>query len=842
MKSLISRLFILTKYLLMIMGHPILKKTVFIFFALVLSNSLFAIKYYVKPAGNNSNDGLSWATAKANIAGALTPAINGDTIFVAVGTYTSSAGIAMKNGVSVYGGFIGIESSLTERPAMSYGVNDYGQSSMLIGSASYVVDMQFNYNSLVTLDGFTIQALGSSGIIFSSNTKVFNCTIFEASVSGLRIYDPVSSIVNCTIENCIIKNNGTRTNSNSYNGGGIYMYNATATFIDCIINGNYGQAGAGVFVNNSSSAIFRTCSIINNEGYSSGGIEIYGTVNLINCFIMNNRAWHNLANYPSDVVGGIYNAGSTTITGCIIANNTATSTHSTGANAIGGIFCTSEATILDIINSNIVNNLAETNYSIYAGGISCSNKTYLTDCILWGNKKDTQFSQLYSSPSIVNYTAIQGTLYTGVGNINLMADNTGSETGSFYPYFITPSPIVGCGVNSADSLQVMQSNWSLSIGSACINMGIPNTSGLNLPETDIYYNPRIFNERIDIGAAEYSYLSQLIEWDQTLNFSVNDGSAELTATATSGLPVTYMSSNTDIATVSNNILTFHNVGEAIITAIQGGNELYEPAPDVNKPLTVTNLTSQTIIWNQDLQAFVGDTPITLTAMATSGLPVSYSSDNTDVGIINGDLLYIVGTGIATITAIQSGDANYSPAPEVNKPLTVSKQDQVIIWNQDLQAIVGDAPITLTAMATSGLSVSYSSDNNSVGIVNNDLLYIVGPGIATITAIQSGNGNYNPAADIEKELLVNNVGIEDFDANIEINLYPNPTEGELYIENQKLNIKNIDVFDITGRKLSFHNYINSSTYYKIDISDLTSGTYFIKISTDSGETIKKVVKK
>jgi nitrous oxidase accessory protein NosD len=75
----------------------------------------------------------------------------------------------------------------------------------------------------------------------------------------------------------------------------------------------------------------------------------------------------------------------------------------------------------------------------------------------------------------------------------------------------------------------------------------------------------------------------------------------------------------------------------------------------------------------------------------------------------------------------------------------------------------------------------------------------------------------------------------------ITLVPNPTTGELQITNYELQITNIEVFDVYGRKLSPNHLIISSSHHLINISHLQSGIYFVKIITEAGEVIKKVVK-
>ena len=72
------------------------------------------------------------------------------------------------------------------------------------------------------------------------------------------------------------------------------------------------------------------------------------------------------------------------------------------------------------------------------------------------------------------------------------------------------------------------------------------------------------------------------------------------------------------------------------------------------------------------------------------------------------------------------------------------------------------------------------------------------------------------------------------------VYPNPTTGELRIENYELQITNVEVYDTYGRKILSHT-ANRTLQTSINISHLHSGIYFIRIITKTDEIIKKVVK-
>ena len=68
--------------------------------------------------------------------------------------------------------------------------------------------------------------------------------------------------------------------------------------------------------------------------------------------------------------------------------------------------------------------------------------------------------------------------------------------------------------------------------------------------------------------------------------------------------------------------------------------------------------------------------------------------------------------------------------------------------------VGDPAFALPATSTSGLAITYQSDNLAVATVSGGLLTFVGPGTANITATQGGNINYLAAAAVSQLLTVN----------------------------------------------------------------------------------------
>ncbi len=249
--------------------------------------------------------------------------------------------------------------------------------------------------------------------------------------------------------------------------------------------------------------------------------------------------------------------------------------------------------------------------------------------------------------------------------------------------------------------------------------------------------------------------------DQTITFgalatkAVGDADFAPGATASSGLPVSYASSNTAVATIVSGKIQIVGAGSTTITASQAGDASYNAAPDVTQTLTVSSssLTSQTITFNPLSAKNYGDAPFTLSAIASSGLTVSYTSSNTAVATVSGNTVTIVGGGTTDITASQAGNGTFAAASNVVQTLSVNKVNQTITFGVLSAKTDTDVPYIITASSTSGLTVSFASSNTNVAIVSGNTITIVGAGSTTITASQAGNSNYNSAANVQQTLTV-----------------------------------------------------------------------------------------
>jgi len=268
---------------------------------------------YVTVAGAGNNNGTSWGNAYPGTQ--LQTAINASgvtQVWVAKGTYKPTTGsdrnstFSLKNDCTIYGGFAGSESDVSERTNFRYGETNETILSGNIGDTGsnadntyHVVSGNSSLNSSAILDGFTIREGYAN---YSSNYCQYG--------GGLFLYENNDP----TIKNCVFVYN----DASDGGGGAGTWYNCDATFINCkFMNNSAVNWGGGASVNGNNS--FVNCVFTGNTCANGGGICLNnGSPNLINCTFSNNTATDG---------GGIYNGGSSSLTlkNCIVWGNDASS-------------------------------------------------------------------------------------------------------------------------------------------------------------------------------------------------------------------------------------------------------------------------------------------------------------------------------------------------------------------------------------------------------------------------------------------------------------------------------------------------------------------------------------
>ncbi len=180
----------------------------------------------------------------------------------------------------------------------------------------------------------------------------------------------------------------------------------------------------------------------------------------------------------------------------------------------------------------------------------------------------------------------------------------------------------------------------------------------------------------------------------------------LSATATSDLNVAFTIDGSSTATgnIVGNVLTVTSSGTLVIDANQAGNTNYQPAAEVQRTILV-NPADQIITFTPPASPVTyGVAPVTLSASATSGLPVTFSIDasSTGTGTIAGNTLTITSAGTLVIDANQSGNPDFQPGGQVQNTIVVNPASYIVKVSSDDSGTASNCtPQTTSGQGTDG---------------------------------------------------------------------------------------------------------------------------------------------
>jgi hypothetical protein len=175
------------------------------------------------------------------------------------------------------------------------------------------------------------------------------------------------------------------------------------------------------------------------------------------------------------------------------------------------------------------------------------------------------------------------------------------------------------------------------------------------------------------NGAAISANPQSITFSTTPSLPLN-GTATVTAVASSGLPIRYSSKTPNICTVdeSSGLTRALRIGNCVIAANQGGNSSYAQAAEASLTLSVHFDPNQTISFDTAPALSFGGTAAVI-ATASSGLAVVYSALTPSVCSVdtNSGLVTDLTVGSCIVAADQAGDATYRAAPQATLTLVVT---------------------------------------------------------------------------------------------------------------------------------------------------------------------------
>lgn len=401
---------------------------------------------YVKQGA--TGDGSSWENASGDLQKMIdelaesTPSQAGE-VWVAAGTYTPqsqlisgtaySASFRMRDGISVYGGFAGTESTKLERVKKSAMPWDF-QNPTVLEAAYYSHDDLAWTNNKWTL------------------TSDSRHVVWFAPMSGGTAFANVTTLDGVTIQGGYAQGGTGQDNFLTDRGAGVYMDGANAYLSNCIVRENYATGnGGGVYLKDGR---VQTSLIYNNNADADGGAVYVENTGLVQRSMLTNNSAHNGAGaylYNNTAEGG--NSGEDhpeylILSTCVVSNNTVTGN--------GAVYCDKGGVLMQntITNNSCVTATDATDVNAsQTGGIYVDEYALVLNSVLWNNQMlgGTNIPMYARNPSAANvrflYNAISGVNNAVWNNtlqeqtLSLVDENAGKQDDgtSIEPRFTEPS-------------------------------------------------------------------------------------------------------------------------------------------------------------------------------------------------------------------------------------------------------------------------------------------------------------------------------------------------------------------------------------------------------------------
>lgn len=387
---------------------------------------------YVKSVATGTGDGSSWENASGNLQNMIDELAKNNPqnlpgeVWVAAGTYvpqvqvisgtTYSASFLMRDGISVYGGFAGDESSKQEREV---GKMPWNFVNKTILEGSYYEHSKTSWNEsnhkwTLTSDSrhvvffSPLHSEGKSG--FDKSTILNGVTIRGGYAQGGEgvadfMTDRGAGVymgINATLEKCIVTEN-----SSTGNGGAVYMYGGRV-MNSLIYNNNADGDGGAVYVDNA--GIVLASMLTNNSANNGSGAYLAHTGNWTDgkphpeYLILSTSV---VSNNTSRLNGAVYCAkGGVLMQNTITNNDCPTATDNTSANASqsGGLYVDSYGLVINSVLWN--NTIQKRNIPMYAKNPTPSNVRFLYTALsginnaVWNNVLQQEVISLAESNNI----------------------------------------------------------------------------------------------------------------------------------------------------------------------------------------------------------------------------------------------------------------------------------------------------------------------------------------------------------------------------------------------------------------------------------------------------------
>lgn len=370
-----------------------------------------------------------------------------------------------------------------------------------------------------------------------------------------------------------------------------------------------------------------------------------------------------------------------------------------------------------------------------------------------------------------------------------------------------------------------------------VGMEYPFTNG-----TGSVFRPRVWNGIIHYTtpvAATYSYLWNTTATTQSITPTVTSSTQYTVQVDVTGCPTMYdtvdiqvstppVNAGADVAVCAGSQVTLSGSGAVSYAWNNSVNDGVAFTPSSSMSYIVTGTDSIGCTRNDTVMVTVNNLPAV--------------SAGSDFSVCAGSQATLSGSGAVSYSwdnSVTDG-VPFVPASTMSYVVTgidgnnCMNTDTVMVTVNTVNTSTSMLNETITALASGASYQWMDCSTNSIIAAENGQSY-------TATA----NGSYavivteNGCTDTSACETILTVGIENVASNVQLSIYPNPTNGQVIVTTGNSIAAEISITDITGKTLESVKPVNTEIAF--DLSDYANGMYLIKVTTESGVRTSKVTK-
>ena len=204
---------------------------------------------------------------------------------------------------------------------------------------------------------------------------------------------------------------------------------------------------------------------------------------------------------------------------------------------------------------------------------------------------------------------------------------------------------------------------------------------------------------------------------------------------------TYTSSNTSIANIIGSTIYIYHAGSVNIHVSQAiTQDYYIGSADIS--LVINPATPSITNFTIPVKSYVnGGTFALIDPSSNSAGGFNYSSGNTSIAEVSGNIVKMVHTGTVSITATQSAYGDYT-TNDASTNLVINASLPTMSWSLSSQTYLQNGTFSITPPTSNSTGAyTYVIDNSAVATVSSNTVTMLHSGTINIRAIQTASGDY-----------------------------------------------------------------------------------------------------